>query len=221
MWHLQAWNKMDFYSGKNRQWPWGLSLWGFVSWSQLLALWATQAWTLLVMQFIWALIWLKMRFNWPFSFDIFWHVMAGNAHVCSWYHCHTAIVLLCTSVIDLYMDSSTSPPTSGHTEVSYACLSPAVWWRGSCINWPRTRLQVQMVPVPGSGKHMLNSFVGFYSTSSTLARVRTKFQCCGRCPALFWHLKIISCICPQWLQTSCSNIPHHESSGETVSVTLQ
>ena len=59
----------------------------------------------------------------------------------------------------------------------------------------------------GSWRPVQDSYVGFYSTSSTLVWVRTKLQCCGRHPALFMYLKI----CPQWLQTTCPNIPCHDS----------
>jgi len=99
----------------------------------------------------------------------------------------------CTSVMDVNTASPTSSPTSGHAETSP--VSPSNLSVSSSLvkkelrEWTRTRLQVQMVSAPGSRRPVQNSYVGFYSTPSTLAWVRRMFLCCGRHPASFQYLK--------------------------------
>ena len=118
--------------------------------------------------------------------------------------CHISAVSSSASVMDLVAASSLSPTTSGDAgPPSPSRLSTAVRWGGSWRDWIRTRLHVQMVSAPESWKAVRTSYVGFSSTSLTSARVKRRFQWCGRHPASFQHQRFFSHQgCLGWLKVA-------------------
>ena len=76
------------------------------------------------------------------------------------------------------------------------CLTPAARWRGSRRDWTRTRLQVQMVSRPESGRPVWNSFVGSTAPLQPLGLSLEKVQVLLKTSSLVPVPKKISCIYP-------------------------
>ena len=96
------------------------------------------------------------------------------------------------------------PGTSRHTSRHAETLPPPPAYVSLAV-----RLQVLMLSAQGSWRPVQNSYVRFYNTSSTLAWVNRKFQCCERYPAFFHYLKEIcsaSALHGHWLVAPTSHI---------------